>query len=71
MVSVYYGLKDLVLCFLCSPFDMICVYLKTSGRMVADVAAATKAGSYNSGTRNLFLDLLFLAAKVDLNVVCA
>ena len=38
--------------------------------MVVDVAVATKAGSYNSCTCNLFLDLL-LAAKIDLNVVYA
>jgi hypothetical protein len=50
---------------------MICLNLKTSGRVAADAAAATKAGSHNSCTRNPFLDLLLLAAKVDLDVVCA
>ena len=50
---------------------MIRVYLKTSGRMAEDAAAATEAGSHNSCTRNPFLDLLLLAAKVDLNVACA
>lgn len=57
--------------FLYGPSDMIRMYLKTSGRMVADAAAATKAGSHHSCTCNPFLDLLLLAAKIDLTVVCA
>lgn len=70
MVSVYRGPKDLVLRFPCSLFDLVRMYLKTSGCMVADVAAASKAGSQNSCTCNPVLDPP-LAARTDLNVVCA
>jgi len=47
------------------------VYFKTSGHIAADVAAAIKAGSYNSYTCNPFLNLLLLVARVNLDIVYA